>query len=196
MRINTNELFLYRNFEHQSLFDTFAGIINSYDSINYEEIKKSIYSCANSLVEMAIRYGFEGNLWHCFLTYTLANSENAFSRALEIGGNTSGTINLLAENDLAIFKQLYDFDLNIIDKVLGINCLCHISDFNNSGNPRAAHAPAIRTALRNLTLGLHSAADTYSFQKCITEFYRQFGVGKFAMYKAFKVYAGSNNVEI
>ncbi len=196
MRINTNELFLYRNFEHQQLFDTFVDIINNYDSINYEEVKKSIYNCANLLVEMAVRYGFEGNLWHSFLTYTLANSENAFSRALEIGGSTGGTINLLAQNDLAIFRQLYDFDLNIIDKVLGINCLSHISGFINPESSKAAHSPAMRAALGKLTLSLSSAADTDNFLRCVSDFYRQYGVGKFAMYKAFKVYASLNNIEV
>ena len=51
-------------------------------------------------------YGFEGNLWHTYLTYLLVNNENVFSTASEIRGEISGSINELAYHDFEIFKEL------------------------------------------------------------------------------------------
>ncbi|OPX43618.1 replication factor C large subunit [Ruminiclostridium hungatei] len=190
MYADINELFLYRNFEDQSLFENFAGIINHYESINYEEIKKNIYQCANELVEFGVRYGFEGNLWHGFLTYSLVNNENSFSKSLEIEGSAGGTISQLAINDFSLFKRLYDFDLSLIDKVLGIKCLCFISDFVNSDSSKAIIDQQTVWALKELTGLLGSASDSQEFYNQISSFYRQFGVGKFAIYRAFKVISG------
>jgi predicted AAA+ superfamily ATPase len=187
MYVDTNELFLYRKFEQQTLFDNITGIINNYENINYEEIKKIIYPCANELIEFGMCCGFEGNLWHCFLTYLLVNNENSYSRSLEIGGSATGTITRLALNDFRIFKQLFDFDLTLIDKVLGLDCLCFVSDFSNPDSSKALMDADIIQAFRELTDNLRHSGDPQVFCRHTSDFYRQHGVGKFAMYKAFKV---------
>lgn len=192
MYADINELFLYRNFENQSLFENFVGIINNYESINYEEIKKNIYQCANELVEFGVRYGLEGNLWHGFLTYSLVNNENCFSKSLEINGSAEGTITRLAINDFYLFKRLYDFDLSLIDKVLGIKCLCFISDFVSSDSAKAIIDQQTVWALKELTGVLGSASHNQEFYNHISSYYRRFGVGKFAIYRAFKVVSGGN----
>ncbi len=192
MYADINELFLYRNFENQNLFENFVGIINNYESINYEEIKKNIYQCANELVEFGVRYGLEGNLWHGFLTYSLVNDENCFSKSLEINGSAEGTITRLALNDFDLFKRLYDFDLSLIDKVLGIKCLCFISDFVSSDSAKAIIDPQTVWALKELTGVLGSASHNQEFYNHISSYYRRFGVGKYAIHRAFKVVAGGN----
>lgn len=192
MYADINELFLYRNFENQSLFENFVGIINNYESINYEEIKKNIYQCANELVEFGVRYGLEGNLWHGFLTYSLVNDENCFSKSLEINGSAEGTITRLAINDFDLFKRLYDFDLSLIDKVLGIKCLCFISDFVSSDCAKAIIDPQTVWALKELTGVLGSASHNQEFYNHISSYYRHFGVGKYAIHRAFKVVTGGN----
>lgn len=196
MYVNTNELFLFRNFEHQELFDKFSYIINHYESINYEEIRKSIYLCINELVELSTLYGFEGNLWHCFLTYSLVNSENAFSKSMEIGGSASGTIADLALKDFAVFKQLYDFDLSMIDRALGIECLTHISNFKTSAGTRALIDMEVISDLKKLTVNLSKCENVERFYDYISSFYRTNGAGKFALYKAFKLGSGRDTADI
>ncbi len=196
MYANTNELFLFRTFEHQELFDKFSYIINNYESINYEEIRKTIYLCINELVELGILYGFEGNLWHCFLTYSLVNNENAFSRSLEIGGSASGTISDLALKDFGVFKQLYDFDIDLIDKALGIECLYHIADFKSPVGTRALLDADIISALMKLTENLSECDNAEEFYEYISNFYRTNGAGKFALYKAFKLGSSRHTVDI
>ncbi len=196
MHVNTNELFLFRNFEHQGLFDKFTHIINNYEHINYEEIRKTIYLCTSELVELGILYGFEGNLWHCFLTYSLVNNENAFSRSLEIGGSASGTVFDLALKDFSVFKQLFDFDLSLIDKVLGIECLHHISNFKNSVRTKSLLDTDIISTLKRLTENLSKCENVEMFYEYIGSFYRTNGAGKFAMYKAFKIGSSRHPVDI
>lgn len=196
MRVDINELFLYRNFEQQTLFNNLSGIINNYESINYEEVKQNIYQCANQLIELSVSCGFEGNLWHCFLTYLLVNNENAFSKSLEIGGSTAGTIDQLAMSDFRIFKQLFDFDLCLIDKVLGFDCLCFMSDFINPNRSKALMDERMVFALKQLTGYLSHSVDTPAFYNNISCFYKEYGVGKFAIYKAFKVHPCGQAAEI
>ncbi len=196
MGINTNELILYRNFDYQELLDDFVWIINNYDSINYEEIKKSIYTCAGRLVELSVHFGFEGNLWHMFLTYCLVNNENAFSRVMEIKGNAKGTVIQLAKNDFTVFKELYDFDLSLIDKVLGISCFCFLTDYTGFKQSCCATDEKIRISLHSLSLSLGSAPGIETFYNEISGFYKAFGTGKFGMYKAFRILCSGNRVEI
>ena len=73
--MDINELVIYRNLEHQELFEEMACLMG-YAS---REEKPDAFHCGGRLVELAVNYGFEGNLWHCFLAFCLANNENAYT---------------------------------------------------------------------------------------------------------------------
>lgn len=51
-----------------------------------------IFPVIHKLTELAGTYGFEGNLWHSYLTWLLVNNENVFSHASEIRGEVDGSI--------------------------------------------------------------------------------------------------------
>ena len=196
MFINTNELLLYRKFEYRHTFDSFVWVINNYDKINYEEIKKIVYTCTGEVIQIAVRFGFKGNLWHNFLTYLLISSENSFSMALEMGGSVSGTIKTLALRDFEIFKQLYDFDLSLIDRVLGLNCLTPILSFENSEGSKAILNETVGNALYDLSIALSSTDSAQDFYACMHGFYTKYGAGRFALFKAFKVCLSGEGTEI
>lgn len=80
------EMLIYRNFPGQEIFDGMRDIIEC----GYRE---NVYQTLNSLIELANLHGFEGNVWHFFLAYVLANHENAFSTSCEIRGHVEGSIN-------------------------------------------------------------------------------------------------------
>lgn len=84
---------VYRGFRYQNLFDRMADLLSSgkEGEIIGEECLEEAYACANELLELAADYGFEGNLWHCFLSFCLANHENAYSTSCEIRGDMGGT---------------------------------------------------------------------------------------------------------
>ena len=101
-------LVIYRNLKHQTLFEQMAGLMG----MSEEKESTDSFACAGQLIELAAKYGFEGNLWHCFLALCLADNENAYTTACEVKGPAGGTLDLLAKEDFAIFKALFDFDLS------------------------------------------------------------------------------------
>lgn len=99
--MNISELVIYRNLKHEDLFEDMAGLMG----LGKEGQKADPFACAGELVELAVEYGFEGNLWHCFLALCLADNENAYTTTCEIRGNAGGTLDMLAKNDYRILRH-------------------------------------------------------------------------------------------
>lgn len=183
------ECILYREFQHGEVLQKMTELMNAYEK-NPESIgeKKGLfYECANGLVEMAGLFGFEGNLWHNYLTYLLVNHENAFSTASEIRGAIDGSINEIALNDFVIFKELYDFDLQIFDRIFGTTC-CHVlCDYKGNVSNSKVFNKRIRDRICKMSRTLAAAKTTREFMDDMVQFYKDFGVGKLGLHKAFRV---------
>ena len=131
MLARIQECILYRGFSNGEILDDMTELINLYEA-DEEALKAredQFFKSVNGLVELAGMYGFSGNIWHTYLTFLLVNHENAFSMASEIRGAIKGSINDLAKNDFQIFKELYDFDITVFDKVFGTVCCRVICDY-------------------------------------------------------------------
>ena len=194
-----NECILYRNFEHGEILDKMAELMNAWEqkAPDLKEKEGLFFECANGLVETAGAYGFSGNLWHCYLTFLLVNNENAFSTACEIRGAVNGSINELALNDFGVFKELYDFDLTVLDEAFGISCCKVLGDYTNTGSNSKMFNSRIRDRICDLSKTLAAAESTEEFMKDMVQFYKDFGVGKLGLHKAFRVGHDENdNVEI
>ena len=90
-----------------------------------EDMKGLLFDLVNEILELAVSHGFEGNLWHNYLTYLLASHENAYSTSCEIVGPVEGSINEVALHDFAIFKELFDYDFRALEETMG--CLLYTS---------------------------------------------------------------------
>ena len=187
--IDVNQLILYKYFVNHQVFDDVTWIINNYDSeyYNKEDIQALLYEAVHTMVDMAANYGFEGNLWHNYLTFLLANNENAFSTACEITGKVEGTINELALNDFAIFKKLYDFDFTQIESALHVNCMSLISNYKNANENSKMFNKRIRDRIVELSRHLKQTRSPQEFLDTMTQFYKDFGVGKLGLHKAFRI---------
>lgn len=132
--MRTNELILYRYMEHEDLLRDMTFLIDNADNdyYNKEDLKSLLFENLNELIELAANYGFEGNLWHTFLTFLLANSENAYSTACEVVGEVEGSVNKAALHDFQIFKELFEYDLKEMGKKLGTDSLELIEDYHPS----------------------------------------------------------------
>jgi hypothetical protein len=113
--MKSQELILYRNLNYRQLFDQVAGLLTM-EPEEKTDIMQESCACAGQLVELAADYGFEGNLWHCFLAFCLANNENAYSTSCEIAGPIEGTLNELADHDFRVIKELFDYDIRMLDE--------------------------------------------------------------------------------
>lgn len=135
-------------------------------------------------MELAAEYGFEGNLWHCFLALCLAENENAYSCACEIAGAAGGTLDTLAKRDYAIWKELFDFDVKSLSpKELWESIAC----YHPAGRESRVYNRRVRDRIVNLAVQLEQAGSVKEFQEYAVDFYREFGVGKFGLNKAFRV---------
>lgn len=182
------ECILYRHFEQGDILDKMTQLIDSCASGEQtEQLREMFYRCVNGLVEMAGAYGFAGDLWHCYLTYLLVNHENAFSTACEIVGPVEGSINQLAMHDFKIFKELFDFDLRTLDEKFQSSCCEILRSYVNINEGSKMFNKRIRDRICNLSEKLSQAESTKEFMKDMVEFYRDFGVGKLGLHKAFRV---------
>ncbi len=183
------ECVLYRDFQQGEILKDMTDLmealeISGTDAMAYKDI---FYRCVNGLVEMAGAYGFSGNLWHNYLTFLLVNHENAFSMASEIRGPVKGSINHMAMHDFAIFKELYDFDLNKFDQVFHTSC-CHVlSRYEDTGDHGRMFNSRIRDRILSMSRTLAEASTTEEFMEDMVRFYKDFGVGKLGLHKAFRI---------
>ena len=92
-------------------------------------MKSLLYSTIGDLTELSVSHGFEGNLWHTYLTYLMVSHENAYSTSCEIVGPVEGSINIAALHDFKIFKELFDYDFQNLGEVLGEDGLAMIRDY-------------------------------------------------------------------
>lgn len=186
---NAMNMILYRNMDQGQIFDNMTWIMEHYSSdyYNRDDLKALCYESFHDLVELSVSHGFEGNLWHNYLTYLLVDNENAYSTACEIRGTVCGTINELARHDFAIFKELFAFDFSKLIRELGIWELSLLEDYKRSDQSGKVFNRRIRDRICTLSIRLEGAATVEEFQSEVTGFYREFGVGKLGLHKAFRI---------
>ncbi len=173
---------LYRNMEHQELFDAMCRLLESGES----PFTQSAEDCAGRLAELAVSCGFRGNLWHCFLAYCMANHENAYSTSCEITGPVKGTLGALARHDFARMRRLFAADITALDG--GEDGIWHqLAAYENPSENSRVFNRRIRDRIVELAGTLEQAESDEAFQAAVTEFYREFGVGKFGLNKAFHI---------
>lgn len=182
------ECILYRDFEQGELLEKMTMLMEdiSHPKVLYGK-DGEYFACIHQLVEMAGTYGFAGNLWHDYLTYLLVNHENAFSTACEIIGPVEGTINAFAMHDFEIFKQLYDFDLKELEKIYPSVDSSLITDYQNINEGSKVFNKRIRDRICTLAQKLAKAESTEEFMDDMVQFYKEFGVGKLGLHKAFRI---------
>ena len=187
--MRTNELMLYKNMEFGKILKDMTFLMENYENeyYNKEDLRSLLFECVNRLLELSVSHGFEGNLWHSYLTYLLASDENAYSTSCEIVGPVDGTINEIARHDFVIFKELFDYDFRNMEKSLDAGCLNLLMDYQNVKGGGKVFNRRIRDRICDLARALAAAEDVDDFKDKLTQFYKEFGVGKLGLHKAFRV---------
>ena len=187
--MRTNELMLYKNMEYGEILRDMTFLIENSESeyYNREDLRSLLFECVNALLELSVSHGFEGNLWHTYLTYLLASDENAYSTSCEIVGEVDGSINQIALHDFEIFKELFDYDFSRVERDLDAECFQILMDYKNVTGGGKVFNRRIRDRICDLSRSLGSASDVDDFKRKITQFYKEFGVGKLGLHKAFRV---------
>lgn len=195
------ELFLYRKFEDAELFENMIWLMENVryadaDEQGTEVLRSMYFEALGALVEMAGTYGFEGNLWHNYLTYLLVNHENVFSTSCEIVGEVEGSLNQIALHDFEIFRGLFAYDFAQIEDCIGVHQFALVQDYHNGNRDSRIFNRRIRDRICDLTKALERAENAEQFMHEMQRFYRDFGVGKLGLHKAFRVEHNENGVQI
>lgn len=165
----------------------------SREEVSKDELRTRAYKQVKRLLEVATQYGFDKNLWHNYLTFLLITSENSFSLTCEKIGANEGSVNYFAENDFEAFKALFDYDFTKLEKALEIDCFSRLSDYKAIGKKELMYNQNVSEKVQALSNKLELAQDKKAFFDCVTEFYKQYGVGMFGLNKAFRISDDNSN---
>lgn len=182
-------LILYKDFENGNLFYNMTWIMENYENeyYNKEDVESLLYESLNQLMELAVSHGFVGNLWHSFLAFLLVNNENAYSKACEIRGEVEGSVNQIVLHDFEIIKSLFDFDFGKLASYFEMDCMDAITDYQSMTGSGKIFNKRIKERINELKLKLEASTDVSGFKDAVTAFYKDFGVGKLGLHKAFRI---------
>ena len=179
------ELIIYKNFKDGDLLHDMVCLMEHYREM--EGGAASLYDCMHRLLEIAASHGFYGNLWHCYLANLLVNNENSYSMACEIRGKVQGTINELVLHDIRIFKEFYDYDFTDMMELLKVPEFGMLLDYTSSFQESKVYNLRIRDRICHLAERFNSDDTPEAMKDTLTEFYKDYGVGRFGLHKAFRV---------
>ncbi len=183
------ELIIYRELGDEDILRDMAWLMEHYADEDCREKGKAarMYDCMHRLLELSGSHGFYGNLWHCYLSNLLANNENSYSMACEVVGETEGTINEAVLHDFEILKEFYDYDFTELTEALHIRDFSLLLDYHIGARRGKVYNTRIRDRICELAVKLAGTDTPAEMKDAVTEFYREYGVGKFGLHKAFRI---------
>lgn len=184
-----SRLVVYQNIRKDSILFQLADIIKEHE-LEYAEKETTtaaVYIQIHRLLDLATEYGFDENLWQNYLAFLLATVENPFSITCEKIGAQNGTVNHFAKGDFVIFKELFEYDFTKLEQELGIDCFTTISNYHAIEKNERRYNHSVSEKVRQLSRQIAAAPDAEAVFEAVTNFYRDYGVGKFGMNKAFRV---------
>lgn len=172
----------------KKIMELVAHVWEDNNAVETESLVSDIYDEIYHLLELSTRYGFDENLWQCYIAYILAMDENPFSMLCEtVGASGDGSVNQIVKQDMSVFYQLFHYDFSEVEAKLGIDCFTTISNYHSMAKAENTYNKSVSEKVRALAKDLTKAGDGESFFNIVTDFYKRYGVGKFGLNKAFRV---------
>ena len=189
------EMVIYYKLREHDIFRTMTHVIDEYTTMEKSEITKEVFRGIAGLIEMGQKYGFTGNLWHLYLTYMLTNDENSYSQFCEQKGVMEGSMEGLLRHDMEIIRYYMDFDWSKVEQAIGVTFVDLFCAFSPAKAKGVIYNQVLRERIDRLAMNLANM-DTDDMCKEISKFYGAYGVGKFALHKAFRIQHKDQGAEI
>lgn len=183
-------LLVYRDFKDDEILVKLADCFHAYEQGRHEdsEIISRIFAQIKRILDVSTHYGFDENLWQCYLTYLLLTNENSFTLTCEKRGyQENGSINHFVLNDLKIFKKLFHYDFSRIEARLHIDCFSTITNYTAIVKANRMYHRHVSETVRSIAKQLAACDSTEEMFHILTSFYKQYGFGEFGLYKAFRI---------
>lgn len=190
-----SRLIVYRNLEKQGILLSLAEIVRRFevDGTADSQLVPDIYTQIHRLLDVSTQYGFDRDLWQCYLAWVLATTENPFSLACEKTGSREGSVNQLAIRDFVVFHQLLHYDFTPLEKALGIDCFSLVRHYKALPKERKTYNHSVSQKVLALREALCRAGDGEAFFHVVTDFYKTHGVGLFGLNQAFRVVSAGSD---
>ncbi len=188
-------LLIYSDLPHDSLLLELSDICREVEEGTFDATATlgRVYRLVKRLLVLATDYGFDGNLWHCYLTYLLITNENPFSLTCEKVGTQNGTVNRFAKNDFEAFRALFHYDFGPLEAALHTEVFTHLLHYTAIRKPEHLYNKNVSEKLLVLSRKLADSTDGDAFFTAVTDFYRNYGVGAFGLNKAFRITTDEND---
>lgn len=178
------QLIIFQIPEQDLLYD----IAHMVDDPNHEEHKQSCYCAMKHLLDDATRFGWNGNLWQCYLTYLLVTNENSYTLSKERRHEElEGSIQEFLLHDLHIFYDLFHYDFTSIDQHFSTPWFQIITSYHAVTKRKEMYDGFIGEQIMMLAKQLSQASTPLELLHTVDTFYGQYGIGTFAFHKAFRI---------
>ena len=182
------ELIVYRDIPENSILSDIVWLMGHYaERESAVKSRRLLFDCMHRLVEQAAMMGYCGNLWHCYLADLLVNNENAYSRACEIRGDVGGSIDELVLHDISIFREWFNYDFSDMCDQLNVQEFSVLKDYRRQSEEGHVYNTRIRDRICGLAEDFKDNNTPEEMKDSLTMFYKEYGVGRFGLHKAFRV---------
>jgi predicted AAA+ superfamily ATPase len=184
-----SKLIIYGDLPKDCILMELADICGQVKSGEFQkdELITRVYQQVKKILVVATDYGFDQNLWQNYLTYLLITDENPFSITCEKIGANDGSVNHFAKNDFHAFMNLFHYDFGYLEEALGVDCFSTLSHYHAIGKPELMYNKNVSEKVQELSRKLAAADTEDEFFTCVTDFYKDYGVGMFGLNKAFRI---------
>ncbi len=165
----------------------FLGSRDDCDPSDSDAVRNTAFDCVSRLIEFGASHGISGNLWHHYLAMLLVNDENSYSRSCEIRGAISGSIVDAVVHDMEIIRELFRYDFTDMKDKLGLDCWDLVEDYSASSEESRVYNSRIRSRICELNARFEENGTAEEMKDSLTMFYKEYGVGRFGLHKAFRV---------
>lgn len=194
---DVSRLIMYGNISRDSVLMKLSGIFKKISedneiSASRDTYVREMYDQVYRLLDIATRYGFDDNLWQCYIAYLLAVNENPFSVICEKVGVDhekvdAASVNRIVKQDMQCFYRLFHYDFAEMEALLEVECFSILTDYHSMAKDENTYNKSVSEKVKELAQELSSALDGDGFFRVLTDFYKKYGVGKFGLNKAFRV---------
>ncbi|SFG41713.1 ATP-binding protein [Oribacterium sp. WCC10] len=196
MKEYLSNLIVYNKVKHDETLNLIADITDSAEAGDEVRVKSLLSSCfdqVHRIMETATEYGFTDNLWAGYITFLLMMDENPLAMVSEKTVLPEGSAADFAERDFSFIIRLLHYDFSTLERLLGINCLSALQDYNAVKKHERMYFSYISKAVNGLRSKLMDIKDPSTFYDAMASFYENYGVGMFGLNKAFRIRNDEND---